>query len=92
MKSYRGSAGSESDSWSDDSTGDKLSRSWDAAMSDDDDSSHDSSESVSAKQGAGCLNFQYNEWSSPYERVPLADKVTSFVSVFNVINANNLPH
>ncbi|BAF10507.1 uncharacterized protein [Oryza sativa Japonica Group] len=71
----RGSAGSESDSWSDDSTGDKLSRSWDAAMSDDDDSSHDSSESVSAKQGAGCLNFQYNEWSSPYERVPLADKV-----------------
>lgn len=82
------STGSETDSWSDDSVGDKLSRSWDATISDDD-SSHDGSDSVSAKQ-SGCLNFQYSEWSSPYERVPLSDKVyiLSVRSVFNFIDTN----
>ena len=57
----------ETDSWSDDSTAEKLSRSWDDASDDLDDS-------VPAKQG-GYLNFQYSEWDPPYERIPLADKV-----------------
>ncbi|KAL6591552.1 hypothetical protein ACP70R_050055 [Stipagrostis hirtigluma subsp. patula] len=65
------SMGSETDSWSDDSIGENLSRSWDAAS---DDSSNDEFDSPPAKQG-GYLNFQYSEWDPPYERAPLADKV-----------------
>nr|CAB3448406.1 unnamed protein product [Digitaria exilis] len=56
----------ETDSWSDDSTAEKLSRSWDDVSDDFD--------SVPARQG-GYLNFQYSEWDPPYERIPLADKV-----------------
>ncbi|RLN08396.1 hypothetical protein C2845_PM11G21140 [Panicum miliaceum] len=63
-----------SDSWSDDdSTAEKLSRSWDAASSDDS-SSDCVVPATTAKQG-GYLNFQYTEWDPPYERIPLADKV-----------------
>ncbi|CAL5020345.1 unnamed protein product [Urochloa decumbens] len=61
----------ETDSWSDDSTAEKLSRSWDAAS---DDSCPQDFDSVPGKQG-GYLNFQYSEWDPPYERIPLADKV-----------------
>nr|XP_034578023.1 uncharacterized protein LOC117841669 isoform X2 [Setaria viridis] len=62
----------ETDSWSDDSTAEKLCRSWDAAS--DDSCPHQDLDSVPAKQG-GYLNFQYSEWDPPYERIPLADKV-----------------
>ncbi|OEL15417.1 hypothetical protein BAE44_0023568 [Dichanthelium oligosanthes] len=66
------SMGSETDSWSDDSTAERLSsRSWDAGS---DDSCHQDLDFVPAKQG-GYLNFQYREWDPPYERIPLADKV-----------------
>ncbi|KAL6635409.1 hypothetical protein ACP70R_028080 [Stipagrostis hirtigluma subsp. patula] len=65
------SMGSETDSWSDDSIGEKLSRSWDAASYD---SSNDEFDSPPAKH-CGYLNFQYSEWDPPYERAPLADKV-----------------
>ncbi|XP_062221429.1 uncharacterized protein LOC133920862 isoform X2 [Phragmites australis] len=65
------SMGSETDSWSDDSTGERLSRSWDDAS---DDLSYDEFDSTPAKQRA-YLNFQYSEWDPPYERAPLADKV-----------------
>ncbi|VAI51966.1 unnamed protein product [Triticum turgidum subsp. durum] len=73
--------GSKTDSWSDDSVGDRFagsgSSSWDAASDEDDSSSTydgNGSTGVSAKQ-SGYLNFQYREWDSPYERVPLAHKV-----------------
>ncbi|TVU27620.1 hypothetical protein EJB05_19114 [Eragrostis curvula] len=68
------SMGSETDSWSDDSTTSdgKLSRSyWDVASCDD----CSSNEDFDAKQQSGYLNFQYREWDQPYERPPLADKV-----------------
>ncbi|XP_047082941.1 uncharacterized protein LOC124693516 [Lolium rigidum] len=66
------STGSETDSWSDDSAGggERFARSsWDAASEDDDDSAY----YVAA---SSYLNFQYREWDSPYDRVPLADKVS----------------
>lgn len=75
------STGSETDSWSDDSVADRFvgsgSSSWDAASDEDDSSSTydgNGSTAVSAKQ-SGYLNFQYREWDSPYERMPLAHKV-----------------
>ncbi|XP_037449150.1 uncharacterized protein LOC119318668 isoform X2 [Triticum dicoccoides] len=75
------STGSETDSWSDDSVGDRFassgSSSWDAASEEDDSSctyDGNGSAGVSTKQ-SGYLNFQYREWDSPYERVPLAHKV-----------------
>ncbi|XP_015689158.1 uncharacterized protein LOC102703286 [Oryza brachyantha] len=88
LASSRGSMASETDSWSDGSTGDKLSRSWDAALSDDDYSSQHSSSSLSAKQD-GRLNFQYIEWSSPYERVPLADKVAELAQRYPCLTSLN---
>ncbi|KAL6911304.1 hypothetical protein ACP4OV_000109 [Aristida adscensionis] len=66
--------GSETDSWSDGSSiGDKLSRSWDDAASDD--SSSEELDGVPARQQSGHLSFQYREWDPPYERAPLSDKV-----------------
>lgn len=72
MKPHRSMGSDETDSWSDDSTAEKLCRSWDAAS--DDSCPHQDLDSVPAKQG-GYLNFQYSEWDPPYERIPLADKV-----------------
>ncbi|KAJ4713724.1 Protein of unknown function (DUF789) [Melia azedarach] len=71
----------ESDSWSDDSGSDKLSRSlsnnssraWDAVS---EDSSLEQEGSWPTTNKLGNLYFQYFEMSSPYWRVPLSDKVT----------------
>lgn len=71
----------ESDSWSDDSGSDKLSRSlsnnssrtWDG-ISEDSSVEQDGSWPVSNKLGH--LYFQYFEMASPYWRVPLTDKIT----------------
>lgn len=83
----RRSTGSETDSWSDDSMADRFagsgSSSWDAASDEDDSSSTydgNGSTAVSAKQ-SGYLNFQYREWDSPYERMPLAHKVHAWPSL-----------
>lgn len=70
----------ESDSWSDDSGSDKLSRSlsnnssraWDAVS---EDSSLEQEGSWPTTNKLGNLYFQYFEMSSPYWRVPLSDKV-----------------
>lgn len=71
----------ESDSWSDDSGSDKLSRSlsnnssrtWDG-ISEDSSVEQDGSWLMTNKLGH--LYFQYFEMASPYWRVPLADKIT----------------
>ncbi|KAJ6673096.1 T15D22.8 [Salix viminalis] len=71
----------ESDSWSDDSTSDKLSRSlsnnssktWDTIS---EDSSVDHEGSLSTREKLGYRSFQYFEMSSPYWRVPLLEKIT----------------
>ncbi|XWS60759.1 hypothetical protein CRYUN_Cryun07bG0064200 [Craigia yunnanensis] len=71
----------ESDSWSDDSGSDKLSRSfsnnssrtWDAIS---EDSNLDQNGSSSMRDKLGYHYLQYFERSSPYVRVPLRDKIT----------------
>lgn len=71
----------ESDSWSDDSGSDKLSRSlsnnssrtWDG-ISEDSSVEQDGSWLMTNKLGH--LYFQYFEMASPYWRVPLTDKIT----------------
>ncbi|XP_022755263.1 uncharacterized protein LOC111303343 [Durio zibethinus] len=71
----------ESDSWSDDSGSDKLSRSltnnssrtWDAIS---EDSNFDQDSSLSMRDKLGYLYLEYLERSSPYFRVPLMDKIT----------------
>lgn len=71
----------ESDSWSDDSGSDKLSRSlsnnssrtWDG-ISEDSSVEQDGSWLMTNKLGQ--LYFQYFEMASPYWRVPLTDKIT----------------
>ncbi|KAI4347398.1 hypothetical protein L6164_008213 [Bauhinia variegata] len=70
----------ESDSWSDDSGSDNLSRSfsnsskaWDAISVD---SSCDQEGSWLTRVRLGYTYLQYNEMSSPYWRVPLVDKIT----------------
>uniref|UniRef100_A0ACD5YWN5 Uncharacterized protein n=1 Tax=Avena sativa TaxID=4498 RepID=A0ACD5YWN5_AVESA len=75
------STGSETDSWSNESGAGERS-SWDAA-SDDDDDDDDSAfkDAVSAKQ-RGYLNFQYGEWDSPYDRVPLSQKVVELAQEY----------
>ncbi|KAM0843388.1 hypothetical protein ACQ4PT_057731 [Festuca glaucescens] len=76
------STGSETDSWSDDSAGggERFARSsWDAASDDDDDSAYYGA--ASSKRN-GYLNFQYREWDSPYDRVPLADKVSELAQEY----------
>lgn len=62
---------SESDSWSDDSENEKLSRSWDAAS---EDSAFDQDGSSSSNR-LGYLYFQYMEYCPPWGRIPLMDKV-----------------
>lgn len=62
-----------SDSYSDDSECDKL---W---------SSSEEGESIwNLDERLGHLNFQYFEKSTPYERVPLMDKVTFRFSLFSL--------
>ncbi|KAF3438429.1 hypothetical protein FNV43_RR21191 [Rhamnella rubrinervis] len=71
----------ESDSWSDDSGSDNLSRSlsnnsnrtWDVVS---EDSSFDQESSFTIRDRHGYLYLQYTEMSSPYWRVPLMDKIT----------------
>lgn len=63
---------SESDSFSDDSESEKLSRSWDAVS---DDSVYDQDASCPTRENLGHLCFQYIEYDAPYERLPLMDKV-----------------
>ncbi|XP_002525668.2 uncharacterized protein LOC8286477 [Ricinus communis] len=71
----------ESDSWSDDSTSDKLSRSlsnnssrtWDTIS---EDSSFDNEGSLPTKNRLGYLYLQYFEISSPCWRIPLVEKIT----------------
>lgn len=70
----------ESDSWSDDSESDKMSRSfsnnssktWDANS---DDSSFDHEGLWPMRDRLGYLYFQYYETCSPYWRMPLMDKI-----------------
>jgi Protein of unknown function (DUF789) len=67
---------SESDWWSDDSAAsEKLSKSWDD-VSVSDDVSYESE--TSPKDKFGHLYLQFVEWDSPYQRIPLLDKVLSF--------------
>lgn len=74
------STGFESDSWSDDTGSDKLSRSfsnnstkaWSVVS---EDSSFDSETSWPGKDKLGWLYLHYVEMSSPYWRPPLVDKV-----------------
>lgn len=78
------STGSETDSWSDDSAGggERFARSsWDAASEDDDDSAYYGAGAAWSKR-SGYLNFQYREWDSPYDRVPLADKVSELAQEY----------
>ncbi|XP_072995367.1 uncharacterized protein [Typha latifolia] len=63
---------SESDSWSDDSTSEKLSRSWDAIS---EDSIYDLDTSFLPRERFGHLYFDFVEQDSPYRRLPLFDKV-----------------
>lgn len=68
---------SESDWWSDDSTAsEKLSKSWDD-VSVSDDMTYESE--TSPKEKMGQLYFQFVEWDSPYQRIPLYDKVSSII-------------
>ncbi|XP_061342957.1 uncharacterized protein LOC133289101 [Gastrolobium bilobum] len=70
----------ESDSWSDDSGSDNLSRSlsnnssksWDAVS---EDSSCDQEGSWLTREKLGYLYLHYTEMSSPYSRVPLMEKI-----------------
>lgn len=63
---------SESESFSDDSESDKMSKSWDA-LSEDSMISQDSS--LPGKEILGQIYLQYVEYGSPYKRMPLVDKV-----------------
>lgn len=73
----------ESDSWSDDSGSDNMSRSlsnnssktWDAIS---EDSSSDQDGSCQKKDKLGYLYLNYTEITSPYMRVPLMEKVTFY--------------
>ncbi|KAK3155720.1 hypothetical protein QOZ80_2BG0206720 [Eleusine coracana subsp. coracana] len=82
----RSIGGSETDSWSDDSIADKLSRSWDAAS---DDSSNEEFDFRNPPKQTGYLNFQYTEWDPPYERPPLADKVAELAQDYPCLMSLN---
>lgn len=77
----------ESDSWSEDSGSDNLSRSlsnnsskaWEDAVSED--SSCDQEGSWLRDNKLGYLYLQYTEMASPYSRVPLAEKVFFYCQV-----------
>ncbi|KAJ3672255.1 hypothetical protein LUZ60_006976 [Juncus effusus] len=68
---------SESDSWSDDS--EKLSKSWDTVSSSDDlafdSDAFGNVTNNNSKERFGNLYFNFVEWDSPYERIPLFDKI-----------------
>ncbi|THU62401.1 hypothetical protein C4D60_Mb01t04760 [Musa balbisiana] len=70
---------SESESFSDDSESDKMSKSWDA-LSEDSMISQDSS--LPGKEILGQIYLQYVEYGSPYKRMPLMDKVNELVQHF----------
>ncbi|GMY12753.1 hypothetical protein FCV25MIE_07992 [Fagus crenata] len=80
----------ESDSWSDDSGSDNLSRSlsnnssrgWDAVS---EDSSFDQEGSWPRRDRLGCLYLQYIEMASPYWRVPLMDKITELAQNYTAL-------
>ncbi|KAF3975554.1 hypothetical protein ACB098_04G057900 [Castanea mollissima] len=80
----------ESDSWSDDSGSDNLSRSlsnnssrtWDAIS---EDSSFDPEGSWPMNDRLGCLYLQYFEMASPYWRVPLMDKITELAQNYTAL-------
>ncbi|XP_020112485.1 uncharacterized protein LOC109727038 isoform X1 [Ananas comosus] len=61
---------SETDSWSDDSTSERLSRSWDAVS---DDSAYDLDSSLPPRERH--LYFEFSEHLPPYSRVPFMGKV-----------------
>ncbi|WOL18934.1 hypothetical protein Cni_G27731 [Canna indica] len=61
---------SETESLSDDSESEKLSRPWDAVSEDS-----DQNDSWSPRELLGKLYLQYIEYASPYRRIPLIDKV-----------------
>ncbi|ONK64035.1 uncharacterized protein A4U43_C07F21430 [Asparagus officinalis] len=63
---------SESDSWSDDSESEKLSKSWDAAS---EDSGFEQDGIWPAKDRIGQLYLQYVERCPPYGRIPLMEKI-----------------
>ncbi|KAG0498562.1 hypothetical protein HPP92_002861 [Vanilla planifolia] len=82
---------SESDSWSDDSESEKLTRSWDAMSMDsalDQDSSWPNNR-------FGYLYFHYIECSPPWGRTPLVDKVNelsqSYPGLFSFKSTDLLP-
>ncbi|RRT62847.1 hypothetical protein B296_00024705 [Ensete ventricosum] len=64
---------SESESFSDDSESEKMSKSSSDALSEDSDVSQESS--LHSKETLGQLYLQYIEYGSPYRRIPLVDKV-----------------
>ncbi|XP_020241790.1 uncharacterized protein LOC109820114 isoform X2 [Asparagus officinalis] len=70
---------SESDSWSDDSESERLSKSWDAAS---DDSGFEPDGLCPAKDRIGQLYLQYVEYCPPYARVPLTEKVTELAQSY----------
>ncbi|XP_077247204.1 uncharacterized protein LOC143886913 [Tasmannia lanceolata] len=80
LREERDAAEFESDSWSDDSESDKLSRSlsnnssraWDATS---EDSSFEQEGSWPMRDRLGYVYFQYFEGSAPYGRIPLMDKI-----------------
>ncbi|XP_008802604.1 uncharacterized protein LOC103716400 [Phoenix dactylifera] len=67
---------SESDSCSDDSESEKLSRSWDAVSDDFD------QDASPTREHLGHLCFQYIEYGAPYVRLPLADKVAELARTY----------
>lgn len=86
----------ESDSWSEDSSSDNLSRSlsnnssksWEDAVSED--SCCDQEGSWLRDNKLGHLYLQYTEMASPYSRVPLAEKVSLFCQAAVFTNGNNI--
>ncbi|XP_073299185.1 uncharacterized protein [Primulina huaijiensis] len=75
MDSISETRNSSSDSFSDESESEKLSR-WDGCSSED--GLFDQDSLWNSDERLGNLYFQHFETSSPYERVPLVDKVNSF--------------
>lgn len=74
---------SESDSWSDDSESEKLSKSWDAASEDSAQSSSFEPDGLwPAKDRIGELYLQYVEYLPPYGRIPLMEKVRVITCLF----------
>ncbi|CAL9160320.1 unnamed protein product [Musa hybrid cultivar] len=71
---------SESESFSDDSESEKMSKSSSDALSEDSDVSQESS--LHSKETLGQLYLHYIEYGSPYRRIPLVDKVNELAEHF----------